>query len=435
MSRTLVSCSSCTFHDGRAPNVDWISPSGTKLTCGIHSCQSKCHQLSDHSKMLCEQVMTSYCPNNHAQTWKCHQKQPLTCRLCDREAKLAAEKQQKDFELQKKRDVEQQAHDEKLAKMWEQLGAQTQVQKDLQLAREREAALKQLEQDLKDTKERLQQKVEAEKKRRDGGARAVEQVAASSSSIAATLIDTAEYAVNTFTNTLPKPSSPENTVKKEKEKESGAKSYWQCRKDIEGVANPHIDAIMEMIGLEPVKQQVLKIMDKVDVNVRQGTSLAKERFNVVFLGNPGTGIVHLFAQPRMLTDDTLQEKLPWRGIMPDSWPPWMFSLVINSWKQPEPSSETRESLVPRRWLKILSRPAEVVSSSMRHISSPLNTTTAVAKYWTTCWRRWRITSASSCSSSLDTASRWRSSSSIILDSRAAFLINSTSRTTKTTNCS
>ena len=295
--------------------------------------------------------MTSYCPNNHAQTWKCHQKQPLTCRLCDREAKLAAEKQQKDFELQKKRDMEQQAHDEKLAKMRAQLDAQTQVQKDLQLAKEREAALKQLEEDLKEAKERLQQKVEAEKKRRDEEAkRAAEKAAASSSSIAAAVVDTVISAVNTFTGTSPKSPLPENTEtgkEKEKEKrgaeekeegkkeegkkkkESEAQSNWQRRKDIEGVANPHIDAIMEMIGLEPVKQQVLKIMDKVDVNVRQGTSLAKERFNVVFLGNPGTGIVRLFARPRMLTDDTLQERLPWRGTMPNSWSPWMFSLAID----------------------------------------------------------------------------------------------------------
>ena len=444
--------------------------------------------------MPCEWVLTSNCPNNHAQTWKCHQTQPLTCRLCDREAKRAAEKQQKDFELQQKRDAERQAHDEKMAKIREKLDAQIQAQKDLELAKEREAALKQQEQDVKDMEERMWKRAEAEKKRKDAEERlrqeaeaekkkkdeeerlrqeaeakktkdeearkrAAEQAAASSSSIAAAVVDTVKSRLNTLMGTPPKPSSPENTEKKEedkeedkeeekrkeekeeeerkkkKKKESEAKSDWQRRKDIEGVANPHIDAIMEMIGLEPVKQQVLRIMDKVDVNIRQGTSLSKERFNVVFLGNPGTGIIRLLAPHGILTHDILQERPLWRGTMPSSWLSWMFSPVTSSWKLLEPSSETRESLAPRRWLRILSRPAEAVSLLTRHTSSPLNKISVAVKYWITCWRKWRTISESSCSFSLGTASRWKSSSSTTLDSRAAFLINFTSRTTKTKNCS
>lgn len=99
---------------------------------------------------------------------------------------------------------------------------------------------------------------------------------------------------------------------------SEAQSDRQRRKDIDGVDNPHIDAIMEMIGLEPVKQQVLKIMDKVDVTVRQGTSLAKERFNIVLLGNPGTGIVYLIIRREVLTDRTSQERPLLRGTMRNS---------------------------------------------------------------------------------------------------------------------
>jgi len=248
--------------------------------------------------------MTSNCPNNHAQTWKCHEKQPLTCRLCERDAKRVAEKQQKDFELQKKRDAEQQAHDEKMAKIREKLDAQIQAQKDLQLAKEREAALKQQGQDVKDAEERLRQKAEVEKKRKnDEAKRATEKVATSSNSIAATVVDTVKSVVSTLTGTSSKKSPPENTEKKESE----ARSDWQRRKDTDGVVNPHIDAIMEMIGLEPVKHQVLKIMDKVDVNIRQDTSLAKERFNVKLLGNPGTGTIRLITHREVLTNHTFRK--------------------------------------------------------------------------------------------------------------------------------
>jgi len=234
--------------------------------------------------MLCEQVLASNCPNGHAQTWKCHQKQPLTCRLCERDAIRAGEKQQKDFELQKKRDAEQQAHDEKMAKIREKLDVQVQAQKDLQLAKQREAALKQQEQDVRDAEERTQQKTGAGKSRKDEEAnRPAEQGAAPSSSTVPKSAITSEQPV------------PHTNSRK---KVSEAQSDWQRRKDIDGVDNPHIDAIMEMIGLEPVKQQVLKIMDKVDVTIRQGTSLAKERFNIVLLGNPGTGIIHLIIRQK-----------------------------------------------------------------------------------------------------------------------------------------
>ena len=266
--------------------------------------------------------MTSNCPNGHALTWKCHETQPLTCRLCERDAKRAAEKLQKDFELQKKRDAEQQAHDEKMAKIREKLDAQIQAQKDLQLAKEREVALKQQEQDVKDAEERLRQKAEAEKKRKeDEKKRVAEQAAASSSSITAAVIDTVKSAVNTLTGTPSNQPSPDKTPTKDntrKKKISEAQSEWQRRKDTDGVSNPHIDSIMEMIGLEPVKQQVLRIMDKVDVNVRQGTSLSKERFNVVLLGNPGTGTAHFITQPTIITNPISQERPPWQGTMPSS---------------------------------------------------------------------------------------------------------------------
>ena len=66
---------------------------------------------------------------------------------------------------------------------------------------------------------------------------------------------------------------------------------WQRQKDVEGASSAAIDAVMDMIGLEDVKRQMLRIKDKIEVTQRQRTSIKDERFNVVFLGNPGTGRV------------------------------------------------------------------------------------------------------------------------------------------------
>jgi hypothetical protein len=66
---------------------------------------------------------------------------------------------------------------------------------------------------------------------------------------------------------------------------------WRRQKTVEGAFSPSIDAIMAMVGLESVKAQVLAIKAKIDTAKRQGSPLEKERFNISFLGNPGTGAV------------------------------------------------------------------------------------------------------------------------------------------------
>ncbi|KAF8540293.1 P-loop containing nucleoside triphosphate hydrolase protein, partial [Trichophaea hybrida] len=56
-----------------------------------------------------------------------------------------------------------------------------------------------------------------------------------------------------------------------------------------GKENEAIDELMNMVGLEDVKQQVLAIRSKVKTCKLQYADLSRERFNIVFQGNPGTG--------------------------------------------------------------------------------------------------------------------------------------------------
>ena len=71
--------------------------------------------------------------------------------------------------------------------------------------------------------------------------------------------------------------------------QSPSEDDWAHRKAVEGKSNEHVDRTMALVGLEAVKQQVLSVMDKIEVVKQQGTSLKDQRFNVAFLGNPGTG--------------------------------------------------------------------------------------------------------------------------------------------------
>ncbi|GJC87141.1 NFX1-type zinc finger-containing protein 1 [Colletotrichum liriopes] len=67
-----------------------------------------------------------------------------------------------------------------------------------------------------------------------------------------------------------------------------AGAEWNVMKR-NGASSSALDALMDMIGLESVKEEFLSIKSKVDTAVRQGISLSTERFGCTLLGNPGTG--------------------------------------------------------------------------------------------------------------------------------------------------
>ncbi|KAK6523012.1 hypothetical protein TWF281_002435 [Arthrobotrys megalospora] len=70
---------------------------------------------------------------------------------------------------------------------------------------------------------------------------------------------------------------------------SANRDEWQRHKELTKDSNVALDQIMDMIGMEHVKGQVLAIKAKVDTVHRQGINLRGERFHVALLGNPGTG--------------------------------------------------------------------------------------------------------------------------------------------------
>ncbi|KAI6361572.1 hypothetical protein MCOR25_006477 [Pyricularia grisea] len=70
---------------------------------------------------------------------------------------------------------------------------------------------------------------------------------------------------------------------------SKARQEWEHMKRAEGAQSPALDDLMEMTGLEEVKEAFLMMQNMVDAKMRQNVSLQGERWGASLLGNPGTG--------------------------------------------------------------------------------------------------------------------------------------------------
>ncbi|KAF9004594.1 P-loop containing nucleoside triphosphate hydrolase protein [Cyathus striatus] len=236
------------------PDGGCKEPCGTKLSCGLHDCPSKCHQLYDHSKMLCP---------------------PPVCIKCKKNTKAAEKRQREELKREQKRNAEQLLHDQRMAEIEEKIKAERALIHDAQLAEEREAALHQKQQEL----------AEAHRLAVEASTRKPHVSPVSSSPDSDNLLSQITPTPETMQSEKSLPTVPQSR----QPKESPSEVEWKRQKVVEGADNQAIDSIMEMSGLEDVKEQVLRIKAKIDTATRQNVTLKGERFNIVLLGNPGTG--------------------------------------------------------------------------------------------------------------------------------------------------
>jgi hypothetical protein len=230
------------------------------------------------------------CPKGHSQTWQCNKgaSAPISCQRCDLERKEADKRARKLAEDQQRRDAKAQRHLKDIAKIQDEIDNITQSMKDKSLDNEHGIALAQKKKDLAVAKALA--------------SKATNEPLAPHLSVTNSKPNNPAQPASTST-LKNKPTPPSSSTIASNSKEtlqdhlktclahnvSPSKTEWQRQKDQEGAINPAIDSIMEMIGLEKVKSQVLEIKASVDLSVRQRTDLKKERLGLVLLGNPGTG--------------------------------------------------------------------------------------------------------------------------------------------------
>lgn len=240
------------------------------LSCGLHTCPSKCHQIFDHSKTACRAAVKSTCPSGHSTQRPCSDS-GKACSTCEREKR---EKERKD-----RADLD---HAVRIAELEENIAKEREKVKRRRDADDRAKALDQKEDDLRLAKAAT---VAFEAQASASLPRQTAKKSSTPSSNGVPAISSSPLPVPEATSG----SHVDGTGIETPNEVSSARARWEQQKLATNESNDALDEIMSMTGLEKVKEQVLAIKDKKDIATLQGADLSKERFNVAMLGNPGTG--------------------------------------------------------------------------------------------------------------------------------------------------
>ena len=285
--------------DEVCPDGGCSEPCGKLLNCNIHTCPHRCHQLQDHSRMNCKVIISSTCPNNHKTTRKCHDKAAAHCRKCEAELRAREKKRQRDHELDKEREAKQSAYAARLFEIEGEIHHQKRVLKEQADDRDRQQALEQKKQDLRNLQERVQNPRKplvptssisntTATPPNDTSGRQHENAAPNATSNPSDKSTASAKATSPYQDQDQDQNQGQDQGQFNWDK-SEAKDDWEWQKKYEGAENEALDSLVPMIGLESVKQQFLAIKAKVDLVVRQNVPLKGERFGAALLGNPGTG--------------------------------------------------------------------------------------------------------------------------------------------------
>lgn len=258
MHKTLVKFPTPTNLLGKAFADSLLSDA--LLKCNVHKCKLRCHRIADHSKTECRERVDKTCERKHSTRVLCSRALDK-CKACIEEDAATERRVRRDLQLEADRQRLQAEYKRQLREVDDELDHQRRLSKYRADEEEQKKTLEQRRADLAVLKESVKRSEEMKQRQQEQQAKAPAPAQSTAMAAPSTNFDPPQ----------------------------GARADWEHMKGFEGARSKPIDELMNMIGLEAVKQDFLDVKSKVDIAVRQGTSLATDRFSCSMLGNPGTG--------------------------------------------------------------------------------------------------------------------------------------------------
>ncbi|EHK17219.1 uncharacterized protein TRIVIDRAFT_210598 [Trichoderma virens Gv29-8] len=246
--------------DQHCPDGGCAESCGATLGCGKHTCERRCHRLTNHSQVPCTKMMQKLCERGHKMKYMCG-KENQGCKSCAKEDEEMRRRIQRDLEMEKRRQERQDKYHRDLQEMDDEIDHHKRLMKYNQ---EEEDQAKEIAEKkahltrLKETKARMEASKAAASKQKNANEKEKEKIREERSSTDWTDPD------------LPA-------------------QEWETMKREDGARNDALDELMGLIGLESVKREFLSIKYNVDTKIRQGVALSDTRLSCSLLGNPGTG--------------------------------------------------------------------------------------------------------------------------------------------------
>lgn len=120
--------------------------------------------------------------------------------------------------------------------------------------------------------------------------------------------------------------------------QSQAQQEWEWMKAHGEPSNEALNKLMDLIGLETVKEEFLAVKSNIDTKIRQELSLSEERLSCSLLGNPGTGkMCPKYMADGMGANSQFQGKQQLLACGQNSLHVQELSLAMASRKPPDPS--------------------------------------------------------------------------------------------------
>lgn len=245
--------------------------------------------------MMCKAPLSDKCPvGAHVMTWRCSEGRPAQCKQCEKELKRLEKQAKLDLDAKEKREAAEREHDLRMTELEARLQYEAEALADMQKVKDREEEARKKEKEIEEMKKKINKAAVRAANNADNSSSSqtvLPQPQSNPSSRPQTPSPNQSSGQNQPTNQPGNHGNQGGQNAPRPNLQSAARDKWEYQKRVEGVKNDAIDKIMDMTGLEEVKEQILRIKAKIDTMKRQHVALDKERFNLVLLGNPGTGEV------------------------------------------------------------------------------------------------------------------------------------------------